>query len=578
MRRGASIDQLNAGAPDQRHPVRAWAARCVEGHGDRITASRDLERLEETPERRPHRRPEEVDAGVDGDPLAVDVDPDRVGMAAQPIVPLVEGDTVSVAEQPRGDEPRAARADDADVHAHRPFRAAVRLGRRHDSRAAAPAMPQLWAAPRARGRRRDDGCDAPGSGAARLGSRWYHWGRLTFSAHPERSRNAPNAGAASVDERERHALAVPAFRRLVRGGGRVAFRGRDAQPGLAGNQGRGHLQELHLLPGSAGRRPAVPRRGHPSPRVDPAVRPVDRREGRRGGAGRHGRRRERGLLRDSRHQSPPEHPEPPRGDREPSAGRPSTSRSASSSSRGGRRTPTTPPTTSIRTTTWTFSTQTRWPCTRSRPASRRGRRAWSPSSCRCSRPSRLPEANSRWAPPPPPGVLAVLNDREVPGIELANVQFAARVRTTVAGGTCRRATTRDSTTCPSSARRASSRRPGLAVASLTPVFARIRAVGMDFSTTVRGIEVHGEAAVKFTPKNGREDRFQSIGGFTYTWDGLGFPWLDAVTLTLEYAGEIGLRIRDAVDPAVRRRRLRAGRPAGLQRLPEHRSPGGSCSR
>ena len=159
-------------------------------------------------------------------------------------------------------------------------------------------------------------------------------------------------------------------------------------------------------------------------------------------------------------------------------------------------------------------------------------------------PSRLPEANSRWAPPPPPGVLAVLNDREVPGTELANVQFAARVRTTVAGWDLSASYYEGFDDVPQF-RAASVQSPsGTAVASLTPVFARIRAVGADFSTTVRGIEVHGEAAVKFTPKNGREDRFQSIGGFTYTWDGLGFQWLDAVSLTLEYAGEIALRIRD----------------------------------
>ena len=85
---------------------------------------------------------------------------------------------------------------------------------------------------------------------------------------------------------------------------------------------------------------------------------------------------------------------------------------------------------------------------------------------------------------------------------------------------------------------------GGTIARLTPVFPRIDAVGMDFSTTFGGFEVHGEGAVKLVEENGREDRFQGIAGFSYTWDGLGHRWLDAVTLVLEYAREVALRTRD----------------------------------
>ncbi len=160
-------------------------------------------------------------------------------------------------------------------------------------------------------------------------------------------------------------------------------------------------------------------------------------------------------------------------------------------------------------------------------------------------PSRLPEATSRWAPQPPPGVIAVVHDREVPGVEVANVQFAARLRTTLGGWDLSASYYEGFDDIPQF-RAASLQSPsGVVVTSLTPVFPRIRAVGMDFSTTVRGIEVHGEAAAKFTRENGRENRFQGIGGFTYTWDGIGARWLDAVALTLEYAGEIALRTRDS---------------------------------
>ena len=207
---------------DQRHPIRAWATRCVESDRDGITVGRDVQRGEEPAERRPHPRPEEVDAGVDGDPLAVEIDRDRVEMAAQSALALVERDAVNVAEQPRGDEPRAAPADDAHVHAPDPLSAP--LADRQDSRT-----------------RRVHACFIGAAARWTTGAPWlisrYHWGRLTFSARPERSRNAPNAGAPSVSERGRHAVAAPAFRWLVRGGGRVAFRGRDARDGPAGHQG-----------------------------------------------------------------------------------------------------------------------------------------------------------------------------------------------------------------------------------------------------------------------------------------------------------------------------------------------------
>lgn len=160
-------------------------------------------------------------------------------------------------------------------------------------------------------------------------------------------------------------------------------------------------------------------------------------------------------------------------------------------------------------------------------------------------PSRLPLASSRWAPPPPPGVLVVVNDREVPGVEVANVQVAARVRTTLGGWDLSASYYQGFEDVPEFRAAPVTAPSGLAVTSLTPVFARIDAVGMDFSTAIRGIEVHGEGAFKFVEKNGREDRFQAIAGFTYTWDGIDSPWLDAVTLTLEYAREVELRIRDA---------------------------------
>lgn len=160
-------------------------------------------------------------------------------------------------------------------------------------------------------------------------------------------------------------------------------------------------------------------------------------------------------------------------------------------------------------------------------------------------PSRLPTASSRWAPPPPPGVLAVVNDRELPGVEVGSVQYAARLRTTLGGWDLSASYYQGFEDVPEFRAATLASPSGTAVASLTPVFPKIRAVGADFSTTVRGIEVHGEGVVRLVEKNGREDSFQGIAGFTYSWDDLGWSWLDAVTLTLEYARQITLRTRDA---------------------------------
>src|SRR5262249_61659565 len=59
--------------------------------------------------------------------------------------------------------------------------------------------------------------------------------------------------------------------------------------------------------------------------------------------------------------------------------------------------------------------------------------------------------------------------------------------------------------------------------------------------------LHGAGAVRPVEETGRDDTFRGIAGVTYTWGGLGYPWLNAVTLTMEYAREIVLR---TVDPSI----------------------------
>ena len=78
---------------------------------------------------------------------------------------------------------------------------------------------------------------------------------------------------------------------------------------------------------------------------------------------------------------------------------------------------------------------------------------------------------------------------------------------------------------------------GVTLPRLTPVFARIKSPGFDFSTVYEKFELHGEGAFRLVESNGREDRFHWLAGSRYTWDELPMGWLEQVVLTVEYARE-----------------------------------------
>jgi hypothetical protein len=151
-------------------------------------------------------------------------------------------------------------------------------------------------------------------------------------------------------------------------------------------------------------------------------------------------------------------------------------------------------------------------------------------------PSRTPDLDSRWVPLPA-GALgsAILAERDVPGVTAGNMQFAARVQTTV-GGWDLAATYYDGfERTPVLRQSAITVPPGVVVPVLTPVFTRIRAGGLDAVTTLGKLELHGEVAAKFAVREGATDVFQSVVGLRYTWDDLGLDWLDRITLVAEYA-------------------------------------------
>jgi hypothetical protein len=156
-------------------------------------------------------------------------------------------------------------------------------------------------------------------------------------------------------------------------------------------------------------------------------------------------------------------------------------------------------------------------------------------------PSRLPLRNSRWTPLPPPGFVAVVDGREVPDRAVDNMQYAARLKTTVKGWDLSVSYYDGFEDTPAFRRSAAGLGPGVVVPRFTPVFTRARVAGADFSTTWRGFEFHGEGAFSFVESNGRQDDFQAIVGFNRTWDGLGLRWLERVVLILEYARETVLR-------------------------------------
>jgi hypothetical protein len=146
-------------------------------------------------------------------------------------------------------------------------------------------------------------------------------------------------------------------------------------------------------------------------------------------------------------------------------------------------------------------------------------------------PSRTPLSGSRWNPPPPADV--VVADRQVPGPAWDNVQFAARLRTTVRGWDFSVSYFEGFEDLPE-VRADVVAGPGGPMSRATPVFPRVRVPGADFSTTVGPVEVHGEGAFRIVEADGRADRFEGIVGINYIWD-VDRRWLQQVGIVAEYA-------------------------------------------
>ncbi|MGH7353486.1 MAG: hypothetical protein ACRELS_02795 [Candidatus Rokuibacteriota bacterium] len=155
-------------------------------------------------------------------------------------------------------------------------------------------------------------------------------------------------------------------------------------------------------------------------------------------------------------------------------------------------------------------------------------------------PSRLPLARSRWIPEAPPGFNAVVDHPVRPDQDAGATQYAARLRTTVAGWDVSVSYYDGFAHTPAFRQSVIAVAPGVFLPRLTPVFTREKDAGLDFSTTIGRFEIHSEGVFRFVVSNGRDDRFQGIAGINYTQD-VGLRWLDQIVLVLEYARETVLR-------------------------------------
>jgi hypothetical protein len=148
----------------------------------------------------------------------------------------------------------------------------------------------------------------------------------------------------------------------------------------------------------------------------------------------------------------------------------------------------------------------------------------------------VPFTTSRWLAVPEE-VAALADPRELPPNTARNMQYAARLRGTVAGWDLSVSYFEGFEATPVIEETTAIVAPGVAVSRFTPVFTRMRVPGFDFSTTFGKLEVHGEAAAKFVVRDGRDDRFQGIAGINYAFDELELSWLDRIHVIAEYARE-----------------------------------------
>ena len=137
-------------------------------------------------------------------------------------------------------------------------------------------------------------------------------------------------------------------------------------------------------------------------------------------------------------------------------------------------------------------------------------------------PSRTPLSDSRWVPMHPEDVGAIVDGREVPRIRtFTDVEYAGRLRGTIGGWDLSLSYFDGFERTPVLKLVGVEPTPTGDLPHYTPVFTRVMAPGVDFSTTFGSIEIHGEGALKLVKRDGRNDVFQGIAGVNYRLDAPG---------------------------------------------------------
>jgi hypothetical protein len=157
-------------------------------------------------------------------------------------------------------------------------------------------------------------------------------------------------------------------------------------------------------------------------------------------------------------------------------------------------------------------------------------------------PSRLPDANNRWAGNPVNPVVTGgqfninnsdvtgnMNPRQLPERTFENSQFGVIVKTTKEGWDFS-LSYYDGFESVSAIRQEA----GL-IKTYTPVFNEISVVGGGFSTTFGDLEFNGELAQTFINGDNDDDYIQYISGGNYSWND--FTLFEKISVFLEYAGE-----------------------------------------
>ncbi|MEK6683647.1 MAG: hypothetical protein AABY46_03210, partial [Nitrospirota bacterium] len=160
-------------------------------------------------------------------------------------------------------------------------------------------------------------------------------------------------------------------------------------------------------------------------------------------------------------------------------------------------------------------------------------------------PSRDPLATNRWTPAPAPATEttssvgnilpsgSTVEGRRIPGRDLGNMQYAVRMKTTMAGWDISASYFNGFEYVPVVKRE----RNVSGSETLVPVYRHMQVPGLGFSTTFDKFVFNGDFALKFEDRDVMDSRFQGSIGLNYTWEDLRVKWLEHIMFIVEHNRE-----------------------------------------